>query len=237
MTGVARSLRLAVRVLSTGVIAGAVALVVLQTLAPVAASVVLSGSMEPAIPVGSLTISRRVPAEQLKLGDIITYRPAAPAPAGQLGVSQAVDGRAEASRDPTVTHRIVEFLERGPNPVLRTKGDANSAPDAQLVRLSGGGWRHAFTVPYLGFAVVFAQSSTGRLLLVVVPGLLLAGMWLRDALRRMNRARERHANERGPERAIDERSGSTRDVSPEEREMWRTVPRAAQRLNAPRRDR
>src|SRR5262249_32662304 len=75
---------------------------------------VLTGSMRPAISPGSLVIIHKTPLPDLKVGDIITYK--------TLG-----------NQKQTITHRIVKTDTRNRVPYFTTKGDANSAPDPEIV--------------------------------------------------------------------------------------------------------
>ncbi|MEW6473982.1 MAG: signal peptidase I [Actinomycetota bacterium] len=70
---------------------------------------VLSGSMRPTMPEGSVAIVIPVPPAEIRPGDVITYN----IPVGDRRV---------------VTHRVVEIVEGGDHPVVRTQGDANAAP-------------------------------------------------------------------------------------------------------------
>ncbi len=108
---------------------------------------VLSGSMEPALPVGSVVVVRPRPVAEIGVGDVITF----------------VD-RAEPSGEARiVTHRVVAIE---PGPAFRTRGDANPDPDPGLVApadVQGVEW---YAVPWLGLA---------RDRLVTPGGLILAG--------------------------------------------------------------
>ena len=77
---------------------------------------ILTGSMQPDLPPGSLVVVRPVEPDEIGLGDVVTY---------QL-----------RSGEPTVvTHRVVGVgrSTRG-EVVLTTQGDANASPDAETVR-------------------------------------------------------------------------------------------------------
>ena len=77
--------------------------------------VVLSGSMEPAYPTGSLIYVKEVDVHQLKEKDVITFM---------------------IDEDTIATHRIIEVLvdEEDSSVVrFRTQGDANDSPDGSLV--------------------------------------------------------------------------------------------------------
>ena len=115
---------------------------------------VQSGSMEPAIHVGSLVLVR--PSNDYQADDVITVR-------------------SERSAKETVTHRIVEVIDDdtlgGRNYEL--KGDANENPDSELLperRVIG---KVFLTLPYLGYPVGFAQSQVGFVALIVIPGTII----------------------------------------------------------------
>jgi signal peptidase len=124
---------------------------------------VLSGSMAPGIPTGSMVIVTRVPAADLHVGDVITFAP---------------PGRAAF-----ISHRIYSLDGPAGAPVVETKGDANPAPDPWKLTLRGSGWRYLFSVPYLGYALVFAKSGLGRLALVLLPGVGLGFLYLLEETR------------------------------------------------------
>ena len=117
---------------------------------------ITGGSMEPAIHLGAEAFVRPVKAASLHVGDIVTFHK--PDDVGEL-----------------VTHRIVAI--RGGT--LITKGDANDDPDAWRIRAVGTGWRYAFSVPYLGYAVQLLATAAARLAVLALAALLFAGVGLR----------------------------------------------------------
>lgn len=138
---------------------GILALTVGPRFLPYQTYTVLSGSMEPALPVGSVIVAVPARGEELKTGDVITV--ANPQHAGAL-----------------VTHRIVA-IENGPQGrSFTTKGDANSAVDSWVVPGAGSGWRYSFAIPYLGYVLSALQSDLGRLFLLIIPTVLLGGLML-----------------------------------------------------------
>jgi signal peptidase I len=126
---------------------------------------VLSGSMAPGMPVGSVAVLAPEDPAAVRVGDVITFQ--APTP-----------------DHPVVTHRVVEVLEGGHHPVVRTKGDANRAPDPWSARLSGGrAWRRVAVIPYAGTAIRLLRSGAVHHVTVqMVPAVLLlsmlAAIWL-----------------------------------------------------------
>lgn len=133
--------------------------------------VVLTGSMYPLIPTGSIIYSQKT--LDYKVGDVITFE--------KGGV--------------TVTHRIVDILDKEgkrvsylmsplggnvtPNEVFfRTQGDANNVADSELVSESQVVGEALFHFPYLGFLVMFLKSMQGFLLAVILPTFIFIGFEL-----------------------------------------------------------
>ena len=113
------------------------AVLVATIVIPVAAGAdrftVLTGSMQPTYPPGTLIIVKPVDAKDLQLGDAITYQlqPGEPA---------------------VVTHRIIASSQnaRGER-TYTTQGDANDTPDTKPVvaeQVNGKVW---YSIPYLGY--------------------------------------------------------------------------------------
>lgn len=117
---------------------------------------VLSGSMEPGIQTGSIVaLKPGGDMNRFKPGDVITFR---------------------NEDNLLITHRIVEATVNNATgeAVYRTKGDNNDAPDMNptssvnvVAQYTG------VTVPYVGYAMNFAVSKAGSVVLMIVPGLML----------------------------------------------------------------
>ncbi|HEX9993070.1 MAG TPA: signal peptidase I, partial [Acidimicrobiales bacterium] len=124
---------------------------------------VLSDSMAPGMPAGALAVSVPVPVTTVRVGDVLTLR----SPIGDHAV---------------VTHRVIEVVEAGDHPVVRTRGDANEADDPWLARLDGErAWRVWAVVPKAGTAVTALRSVAPRLAFTVVAPValvLLALVWI-----------------------------------------------------------
>jgi signal peptidase len=139
-----------------GLAGGVVALVLLLAVGPrflpYQTFTVLTGSMEPVLPVGSIIVLVPAAAGELSVGDIITFQ------------------RPDRS-DQMVTHRIVAIEDTPTGKAFVTKGDANNAPDGWRVPAAGNGWRAVMALPLLGYFFAVVQSPLGRLALLVVPAL------------------------------------------------------------------
>lgn len=122
---------------------------------------VLSGSMRPKFSPGDLVIVTPEPARDVRVGQVISLH----IPVGDHHVQ---------------THRVVQVLRGGAHPVIRTKGDANSARDTWTARLDGStAWQVQLVVPKLGWLIVWLRSPWLRLLTVFIAPALFALIALR----------------------------------------------------------
>ena len=106
-------------------------------LADVRPLVVRSGSMAPALPVGSLALARPAEASQVRLGETVSWV------------------NADGTR---VTHRVVASEGHGPDRRLVTRGDANRATDRGAI--GGEVDRVVASVPALGGWLAVMGSTT-----------------------------------------------------------------------------
>ena len=133
-------------------VVGALAVVVIAPRAVHGAALtVLTGSMTPEIPVGSVVIVRPVDPRVLRPGDVATYQP-------------------KESEEAYITHRITAVNDDPEGLSFTFKGDANRGPDLNAVparAVRGEVWFH---VPYLG-AIRDALHGKGGISLVAMLGL------------------------------------------------------------------
>ncbi|WP_246206666.1 signal peptidase I SipW [Virgibacillus ihumii] len=119
---------------------------------------VLSGSMEPGIQTGSLIAVKSVEEGEksnFQPGDVITF---------------------VGEENKLITHRITKVSSTDKGAVYTTKGDNNDAPDsAPVLAENVVGLYTGFTIPYAGYAINFVQSSSGSILFMIIPGVLLLG--------------------------------------------------------------
>ncbi len=143
----------------------ALALVVAFVVAVVAfhwsVTTVSTGSMEPAIPVGSLVALAPVEPDAVGVGEVVLY-------------SSPLD------RDIRITHRVTEVVDSGQGPMFRTRGDANEDPDPYLVPAGNVDGAVRLCVPYAGYITRFAGSPAGFVTLILIPGIAIAGIVLKE---------------------------------------------------------
>lgn len=136
--------------------------------------VVLSGSMEPAIPTGSVVFIKQ--NDTYTTGDVITFF-----------------NHEDTNASIPTTHRIVSVRAVEGNYIFATKGDANTTPDITEVpqdRIIGAVF---FSVPLLGYLVSFAKTTLGFVLLVVVPAMLVILEESKTIVREIKERRGRRA--------------------------------------------
>lgn len=120
---------------------------------------VLSSSMEPKYPPGTLVIVRPVPVAELASGDVITYQLA-------------------SGRSAVVTHRIVAVDVSGGERRFLTQGDANSSPDPEHVRPVQVNGRMWYALPHVGRLATVGPRWAGDLVAdASVVALLAYAAW------------------------------------------------------------
>ncbi|HEX2895925.1 MAG TPA: signal peptidase I [Marmoricola sp.] len=141
--------RLLALAMAAAVAAAVVVLVALPRLTHGQAMTVLSGSMTPGIPVGSVVVVRPIDPADLHVGDVATY--------------QAVPGKPVF-----VTHRVVGIDHADGRTTYTFKGDANRGPDTSPVvpgQIRGRMWFH---VPYLGTVRTDLKSRALQVLILTI---------------------------------------------------------------------
>ncbi len=113
---------------------------------------VLSGSMQPAIKMGSVVVVK--PVADYKINDIITFGPM-------------------TKTKPPTTHRIFDIKVANGQPIYITKGDANNAPDTREIQKKDVIGKVLFDAPYVGFAVDVVKKPWGFALIIIVPAILI----------------------------------------------------------------
>ncbi len=125
--------------------------------------VVVSGSMEPTIPTGSLCfINKHAAYSSIKVNDIIAYK----APTGA-----------------NVTHRVVSITSEG----IETQGDRNNTSDGFSTNPNNFLGKNIFSIPKLGFAIREMQTTTGKIIVVTTAVVILMASFLMDDTKRKSR--------------------------------------------------
>lgn len=128
--------------------------------------VIVSGSMEPAIPIWSVVYDKEVSVADLEVGDVITF---VPPPEYNIALP--------------VTHRIVEITSApeearetaAAGRLFRTKGDANETPDPWTMTLDRPTQdRVEHDLPYLGYIYRALSRRWVQLLFLGLPALVIA---------------------------------------------------------------
>lgn len=116
--------------------------------------VVLTGSMSPLIPTGSVVYSQK--QNDYGKGDIITFE--------QNGV--------------TVTHRVVNKVTENNKILYETQGDANTARDSDPVPNSNVVGKVELFIPAIGKMIMFLRTLPGFFTLIILPTLIFVGFEL-----------------------------------------------------------
>jgi len=144
--------------------------------------VIVTGSMQKTIPVGSLVVDRKVAPRQLEVGDVISFQK----PMGAKGID---------------THRIVAIKNDRGKRLYQTKGDSNPIADPWVITFDRGMVAHrvVFSIPYAGNALIFARSPLGRLSLIAYVCIVL----LLSILKGIAATAKEKPAQRGPKLTLD----------------------------------
>ena len=107
---------------------------------------ILTGSMSPTINTGSLIIVKEIDSNEVKEGDVITFK--------------------GSSTSNLTTHRVVEVIEKNNNIKFQTKGDANDVLDPMLVDEGLLVGKVILDIPYMGKVMSFINQY--RVIIVIL---------------------------------------------------------------------
>ncbi|MCK5096337.1 MAG: signal peptidase I [Candidatus Pacebacteria bacterium] len=176
-----------------------IALLVVMSMFPIpgniAVKVVLSGSMEPAIPVGSVIVIK--PAESYAVGDVITF------------------GKDTKTSIPT-THRIVDVRIEGEETFFKTQGDANEDPDMSELKEGAIAGKVLITIPFLGYLIDFARQPIGFILLIIIPAACIMideirKIWMEVKKMKKEKTKEGEIKSKKDPFLVDKNSGDIED--------------------------
>ncbi len=167
---------------------------------------VVTGSMEPAVPVGTLLVAKRTDVEMVKEQDIICFRSKEPGILGEI-----------------ITHRVVGVLQdENGNIFLRTKGDANLTEDGYYVtqdNLVGKVIWHTGDGSTMAAIFSIFTNKMGFLCIIVIPVLLVAALILRENIKSIRKELDKAT------RKLDENQEACTSVISEEEytEMYERI--------------
>ena len=137
--------------------------------------VVMSGSMEPKIPVGSVIIVKNTSAPATPV-----VSPLSITTQKDLPLYKAGDVISFHRNGTVVTHRIVSADTTGAAVAYRTKGDANDSADSEVVPQDQIIGKTIKNVPSIGKLIVFLKTPLGFLLCILIPGFSYIAMELKN---------------------------------------------------------
>ena len=122
---------------------------------------VISGSMEPNMPVGSIVYAHPEDFENIKVNDVISYR---------------------VNEETMVTHRVVEVNEEDKSFI--TKGDANDVNDANPISYENVVGVVKMCIPLLGYITMYIKTPLGIGVLCGILFIILLLNFLPDLLKK-----------------------------------------------------
>lgn len=118
---------------------------------------VISGSMEPEYPVGSLIYVKKIDPTEIEVNDVITY---------------------VLPNNMPSTHRVIRIDEE--NQHFYTKGDANKTEDGAPVHFKNLIGTPIFKIPLLGYIAYYIQHPPGMYIAIAAGAILLILVFLPD---------------------------------------------------------
>ena len=113
---------------------------------------ILTGSMTPTMPVNTVVVVKKIPIDQVELGDVITFK---------MG-------------DSNVTHRVVEINNSNRNTVLYTQGDAaQNQGSRDTVTEDNFVGVVVFHIPYLGVLLNLIKDNIIIITVCIVLALFI----------------------------------------------------------------
>lgn len=124
---------------------------------------VLTGSMEPTIPTGSIVYTQQ--SSDYKIGDVITYK---------------------NSSGQTITHRVADIK----NNSYITKGDANNSADETPIIEKEIVGKVVYSIPHVGKIINYLQTPKGFILAIIFPTIFFVFLELWNIKKEIERMTE-----------------------------------------------
>lgn len=151
--------------------------------------VVVSGSMNPSMPVGSIVYTQK--ADLINVGDVITFD------RGNVKITHRVIGI--TNKDGTPVSNLVSPIPGAPNPnqiYYKTKGDANNSADSDLVPADKVVGKAFVNMPAVGKITNFLKTIPGFLSLIVGPTLIFVALELWNIKKEIEKQTEKRVLEK-----------------------------------------
>ena len=103
--------------------------------------IIVSGSMEPNIKTDNVIITKKINQEDIKVGDIISYK--------------------DIENNIIITHRVTNIVNQDGQTFYETKGDNNALKDKNLVSASQIQGKYLFTIPIIGKVISYVKTPSG----------------------------------------------------------------------------
>jgi len=141
---------------------------------------VLTSSMEPSLPPGTLIIVKPIDPEDIVVGDVVTYQ-----------IESGVPG--------VITHRVIDVvISSTGDRTFIFQGDNNGSPDdlpVLPVQIQGKVW---YSIPYMGFVNSTVNGSNRTWIIPVIAGalfvystyMIISGIYSANRTRKHNAARK-----------------------------------------------
>lgn len=129
---------------------------------------VISGSMEPKIPVGAIVYTKETSFENLNINDVISF---------------------DTNNGSRVTHRIIEVDTD--NQQFITQGDANNVKDADPVAYQQVIGKVTLTIPLLGYLSMYIRTPLGVAGICAVIFILILLNYLPEILTKEDEVKEK----------------------------------------------
>jgi signal peptidase len=127
---------------------------------------VISDSMSPTLSVGTMVVSRAPVVANLKVGDVIVFKPVT------VG-------------EKPIVHRIVEVGNTNP-PTFKTKGDnVTQTVDPWVVPAANVIGKMEFNSPVAGYINSFFRTKAGLIIALILPALILVVMLFKSFWREL----------------------------------------------------
>ena len=133
--------------------------------------IIVSGSMEPKIQTNNIIITKKVDENEIKEGDIISYK--------------------DKENNIIITHRVVGVINMNGQNFYETKGDNNKANDKELVEISRIQGKYLFSIPFLGELITYVKTPRGMglVLTFIISLYILYDIAAREHMKKKYKAR------------------------------------------------